>query len=760
MERKEGMKLNKYLTASIIAMLFLGLATVIPVHALDQKVFITTSTTSIQSTINDNTGTTPVGSTFIVYLMYSNFTDLAGIQYYLTWNNTILNFVSIVDTLPWPGANTFVGQNDTSTPGLMKFTAIATSGSYNEPTGFGNVLRKIVFKIMIAPPSVVGGVITTSIALSNVKFANTVPATIPCDVINGTFNYSFVPPALSTITAGSHTSTSVGEVFGLPVTISGVDAFWKTADVYFELTYNTTLLKALSVTEGGFFSSFGTTTFTSDISTPGLVKAEVVLTSLAHAGVYPSGSGTLATISLNSTYGVVGVVVGPSPLHLQNVVVKDISSTSIGYKALVDGAYSIAVPSPARKAIGVYPAVTTVYDEGLVFMVDVRVYNVTQADKLFGVQFSLHYDPTLLELVSVTEGPFLGSFPVHAPPATYFFLYPHTGYFTVATGLLDGGMISPGYIYPNVPTPGGLSDGGTVAHVTFESLAGVPGTTVTSTLHLDGIIFGDVNAKPIYNPGGTPPDTRDGTYQIALPKAYIDVYTQYPAPYGGQMRGQDADAYAPQDLVILYAKVTYNRFPVGNKLVEFEIHSPHDDIILYRTAYTDNTTGIATASFRLDWPGGVSPAQAQAMIFGTWTVYASVDLDQVTIFDTLHFKVGWLVQVTSVATVFPVYNHLNIMTIDITYQSISAQVRPVTFTVTIYDDAGYGLGSMTFSTTAGGGPIMGVTTGSYEFVGFVIPYEARSGTGTVYADAYTKLPTMGGVPYCPEVSTTFIINAA
>jgi hypothetical protein len=325
-------------------MLVLSFAAIMPVHALDQKVFITTSTTGpiIQSTINDYTDTTHVGDAFTVYLMYSNMTDLYGIQYTLSWNNTILTVTSIKDTLP-PWASVFIALN-TTTPGQMKFTVTSTSGSYNEPTGFGNVLRKIAFKIMMAPPAGAGSFITTGITLSNVKFANSVPATIPSDVISGTFNYYFVSPPLSTITVGNHTSTSVGEVFGLPVTVSGVDASWKVADVYFELTCNKTLLKALSVIEGGFFKSFGTTTFTSDVSTPGLVKAEVVLTSLATPGVYPSGSGTLATISFNSTYGVAGMTI-PSPLHLQNVVVKDISSTNIGYKALVDGSYAIAVPS-------------------------------------------------------------------------------------------------------------------------------------------------------------------------------------------------------------------------------------------------------------------------------------------------------------------------------------------------------------------------------------------------------------------------------
>jgi hypothetical protein len=182
----------RFLTASIVAMLVLGLATVIPVHAaLDQKVFITTSTTApIQSTINDYIDTVHVGDTFTVYLMYSNMTDLWGIQYWLTWNSTILSVTRIVDTMPWPSV--FIALN-TTTAGLMKFSAVDTgSTGYNETVGFGNVVRKILFQILLAPPSGVGSNITTSIAISHDIWGNSVPANIPHDTISGTFNYASI----------------------------------------------------------------------------------------------------------------------------------------------------------------------------------------------------------------------------------------------------------------------------------------------------------------------------------------------------------------------------------------------------------------------------------------------------------------------------------------------------------------------------------------------------------------------------------------
>lgn len=40
----------------------------------------------------------------------------------------------------------------------------------------------------------------------------------------------------------------------------------------------------------------------------------------------------------------------------------------------------------------------------------------------------------------------------------------------------------------------------------------------------------------------------------------------------------------------------------------------------------------------------------------------------------------------------------------------------------------------------------------------LIPMWACLGVGKVYANAYTALPTLGGVPWCPGVSTNFLIK--
>lgn len=101
--------------------------------------------------IEKYTNTTFVGDTFKVNLKFDNLVDLSGIEYKLYWNNTVLNVVSVKDTMPW--ASYYVAGNQTdnnysATQGRFWFTVVSTSGPFT-----GNAtLREITFKIMSAPP--------------------------------------------------------------------------------------------------------------------------------------------------------------------------------------------------------------------------------------------------------------------------------------------------------------------------------------------------------------------------------------------------------------------------------------------------------------------------------------------------------------------------------------------------------------------------------------------------------------------------------
>jgi len=710
------MKLQKLLVIALVSMFLLSIGAAIPARAYPD-----TNACIDPPAITWDTSGHVVGDTFHAYLKIGNFTNLAGYEYKIAWNRAVLTCIRVVDTIPL-GPGPFIATNLTenaynATHGRMWFVVTGMAGGQNVGAA---TLRDMTFQVIAGPPHILGGFVDSPITLYDTLFGDALANPIAHTAYSGYFLFNYVPPPPPSIQSGSKTMSALGTFF-LPVSVVGADPVYAVTSVHFELHYNPALLNALSATAGPFLGG----AIIGFVLAPGVITVDV-------SGAAGSGTGVVAIILFDAIYGEAGNIL-TCALDLQN------SNFNLGsaFTAEIDGLYTIAIPSPALKAIGVEPLVYNALDEGEVFTLDVFVYNITSVDRLFGVQFTMSYDPALLELIAVTEGPFLSLFPWQIPP-TYFFVYPHAGYFTVATGLIGGGSEPPGYIYPNGQ--------GSVARVTFKATVGIPGETVGCPLHLYDVIFGDVDALEI--PVGI---IHDGQYYLTMDKRYIDIFTQYPDPYGGQKRMHDADAYGPQHLVIMYAFVTYNRWPVQNKLVEFEIHGPVNpiyNIVLYRTAFT-NSTGYATISFRIDWPC----EYPETIAFGIWTVYGAVELDQIKVVDILHFEAGWLVKLIKITTNEDAYRHGWHMTIDVDYVSISHQIRPVFFTMTIYDDAGYGLGSLTFSTSVGYGP------GTVEVTCFMIQKWARAGIGTVYADAYTAQPSQCGVPYCPEISKTFTILA-
>ncbi len=127
----------------------------------------------------------------------------------------------------------------------------------------------------------------------------------------------------------------------------------------------------------------------------------------------------------------------------------------------------------------------------------------------------------------------------------------------------------------------------------------------------------------------------------------IDIFTQK-APFDGKGANQSSDAFEPQELVILYAQVTYNDYPVALKLVAFKVNGPPNTLenITVTGSSTTNDSGIAEFSFRIAWPSE-SP---EAKVIGEWNAVATVSIADQTVVDTLTFQVGWIIRITSIAT--------------------------------------------------------------------------------------------------------------
>jgi len=243
--------------------------------------------------------------------------------------------------------------------------------------------------------------------------------------------------------------------------------------------------------------------------------------------------------------------------------------------------------------------------------------------------------------------------------------------------------------------------------------------------------------------------TVSDTLTFLVAGAMIDLYTQK-EPYSGRGPNQPSDAFAPQEEVALYAYVTYNLDPVQNKLVAFEVRDPTDASVVYRSENT-NASGIAEVRYRI--PTGA--------LFGTWSAIATVEVLGTTLNDTLTFRVGWIVEILQMETVnqyaetkttFARGEHIYF---NLTIQNIAFVSKIVTFTIVVCDDAGVPIGQVMLN-----GWLIPPEISVIFIIDLPIPNWAFLGLGNAFANAYTSMPTHGGIPYSPEISATFLIVKA
>jgi len=418
-----------------------------------------------------------------------------------------------------------------------------------------------------------------------------------------------------------------------------------------------------------------------------------------------------------------------------------------------DGYYEFSWAPPVEKPwLEVSPKTVTMglggaQVVGKHFTIQILIKNVVADWMMIGAQARLYYDKTLITYISATEGTFFQTFATHG---TWFGVEKDDGILNIGILMLPNAT---GY-YDFTVWPSGE---GVFCTLEFEVAKQEEFPwEASATFNLEplfGVCFIDVDDEPIPH---APPV--DGTYKIYgyVLGLQIDVYTQYPEPYGGQGANMPSDMFGPQQEVILYAKVLYNLDPVQAKLVSFEIR--HGEFLIQGSNIT-NSEGIAEYRFRIPWPCENAPDR----VFGIWNVTANVEVAEQIKTDTLAFKVYWLVEIVSVTpkqTDYVKYkDQPPTLEFIVEYRTYRVQPIPVVITVAGYDELGFFIGSDKFSTTVGWGTMEGwcqfknyTTT-----LSFPMPSNAAVGTATVRANAFNKLPWVGGVPYCPEKSAIFRI---
>jgi hypothetical protein len=235
---------------------------------------------------------------------------------------------------------------------------------------------------------------------------------------------------------------------------------------------------------------------------------------------------------------------------------------------------------------------------------------------------------------------------------------------------------------------------------------------------------------------------------------FLDVFTQK----GGQGLNQSSDMFEPQELMCLYALVTYNDNPVANKLVGFQADGPLNafENLTAGGSSSTNGSGIAEFSFRIPWPS----TNPEEKVFGEWNVVATVNVADMEIMDTLTFQVGWIVRITSIATLDAAYNpeveflKQSTIVFDLTVENSANATKSATITIDSEDSAGYPIIHLQLDSLVLQPGLNQVNASSN------IPNDAKTGQATASAAAYTAPIESGGVLYSPAISTTFQIVAS
>lgn len=446
---------------------------------------------------------------------------------------------------------------------------------------------------------------------------------------------------------------------------------------------------------------------------------------------------TLAIPTLSCLFSLSGVEIATfssSPLPIIDNSIKP-PTGPIGNDP-INGTYSITWTAPS-----IYPYFSvdsfTATSLNQIFNVSVYVNNLDQGWEAVGFQFTLEFNSSLLSLVSVSLGPWLTPFGASGNDQGVLPLIPASG-FDPSTGLDTqevAGLVLPDTHgvwwapFPSAPNPN------TVPFAEFEfnvTMQGVFPTTLTSPLDFYDCVIGNWLAQPVAT---SAPVNGIVTIMPSIVGRVIDIYTQWPAPYGGQGLDQPSDMFWPQKSVQLFANVTYNGYAEQQKEVAFQIIAPNsvnNDNETWAVLYaTTNASGIATVTFTLPWPCN-DPQQW----FGVWTVIGTVDIACTIVNDTLWFHYDYLTEIFKQTTDMTSYTHEDIITVTIDYGTYLQETD-----ATYYDPltgTDFALSNVTVVVTGLDNLLV-----PFTFIGAAIPLETAY---TQYGNGSILEANFGGAP--------------
>lgn len=221
----------------------------------------------------------------------------------------------------------------------------------------------------------------------------------------------------------------------------------------------------------------------------------------------------------------------------------------------------------------------------------------------------------------------------------------------------------------------------------------------------------------------------------------VDVYTQK-TPYSGIGLNQSSDAFGPNDVVVLYANVVYNMYPIQNVPVAFQVSGPLNPVenVSFILSATSDSEGIAEANFTIPSPE-ISPEIA---VFGLWNVTAHIENAS----DFLSFKVGWIVELTSLRAVDDDPPQGGWLQVELSLMNIAMVPKNTTLSLVLFDSLNNIVGGLLMENFV-------VNVGPSNFSTAVqVYYLAEIGVGSVKASVYSHT----GAPYSPSLSADFRIS--
>lgn len=301
---------------------------------------------------------------------------------------------------------------------------------------------------------------------------------------------------------------------------------------------------------------------------------------------------------------------------------------------------------------------------------------------------SVTWNATILQLVKVTEGPFLA---VNTGGDATTFTGSASALWDNSNGAIQGGLAE---AISGADTS--TDSSGVLATLTFNiTNYGVSPITIsgfklhTTDLENDTGTLVTCNSATIIvtntiSPSPSPSPSPTGS----LSNATLQVFTNR-----GGIGANNGGTYGPRDLLQIYASVTSQNVSAANQDVSFSMQNPNGTTIAIGDALT-NQTGIAVVQYRLPAPD----PNATEITFGICNIIASINLSQTTLNKTTSFTFNYLSNIENSKMPTSI-NVGQTLPIELTIDNGLFSAPSSELDITVFDQANVPIGSFTYINT-------------------------------------------------------------